>query len=402
MRTPGALAVALVGVVGLCGCSDEDPPGCRVSRITDLNGTALTRLTDVRLDRAGAGFVLIGTDDKKETVRFASLSETGELGTEASATIPARTLGPFLAVTSNTNPGDQLVVVYGVASATTPGATALQVLTLDAGASAAGPAQPLKDPEGQDVVIPAGATGVQVAMGTAASGRAAMLAWGVGSQATGPDLLLIGAGGVTHRPGSVAGGAVPWDCLAIVPSRSDFGVSRIVRPTVPGGKPSWVFAEYKDDGAITYTLAVDSSTVEMGCPTVAPGGKGYTIAWQNSNGTYFSDVDVTRERVFVASDIVRAAVRFGGPDRQPRIACVAAMGKEFGIVYDTSGGPLVDRFNIFGNPRGSSLHLPSRGRPGGASAWPRLDAAFLTYLDRGADSSTDVRRFAVVDCPPEL
>jgi hypothetical protein len=393
-------AVAVVGAVASSGCGEDPAPGCRVARISDLPSTALTKLPDVRLDRAGAGFVLIGTDDKKDNVRFAALSETGELGPEATAAIPARTLGPWFAATSKAAPGDQLLIVYGIAGAAS-GSTALQIMTLDAGAAAPGAARPLLDSQGDAVVLTG--TGVQVAMGTATSGKAAMIAWGPGTQASGPRILFLGADGASSPAGAAtADGPVPWDCLAIVPSRSDFGISRVIRPTAPGGRPSWSFIEFKDDGSITYTLSVDSSTAEMGCPSVAPGSKGYTIAWQNTHGTYFSDVDTTRPMVFVASDIVRGAVRFGGPDRQPRVACVAAMGKDFGITYDTSTGPLVDRFSIFGNPRGGSLHLPSRGRPGPTSAWPRVDASFLTYLDRGADASTDVRKFASVDCPPEL
>jgi hypothetical protein len=397
----GWLGVLLSGAVMVSGCGEDPAPGCRVARIGDLPATGLTRLADVRLDRAGPGFVLIGVDDKKDNVRFASLSETGELGAEAAAAIPPRTLGPWFAATSKAAPGDQLLVVYGVASPATPGATALQIVTLDTGAAAASAPRPLLDPDGNPIVLSAGP--VEVALGTATSGKAAMLAWGPGTQATGPDVLFLDADGVTRRASAfTAPGPVPWDCLAIVPSRSDFGLSRVVRPSAPGGRPTWTFAEFKDDGNITYTLSVDSSTPEMGCPTVAPGSKGYTIAWQNTYGTYFSDVDTTQPRVFVASDIVRGAVRFGGPDRQPRVACVAAMGKDFGITYDTATGPLVDRFSIFGNPLGSSLHLPSRGRPGPLSAWPRVDASFMTYLDRGVDPSTDVRKYALVDCPPGL
>ena len=369
MRTRRCGWLVVTGVVGLAGaalssCGDDPAPGCRVSRIIDLPSTALTKLADVRMDRAGPGFVLIATDDKKDNVRFAVLAESGELGPEAAAVIPARTLGPFFAATSKAAPGDRLLVVYGVASTTTAGATALQILTLDAGATTAGAAKPLLDPDGKEIVIPAGTSAAQVAMGTATSGKAAMIAWGQGTQATGPNILLLGADGASRPPGAaMAAGPVPWDCLAIGPSRSDFGLSRVVRPTAPGGRPTWTFAEFKDDGSITYTLAVDSSTPEMGCPTVAPGSKGYTIAWQNTHGTYFSDVDVTRERVFVASDIVRGAVRFGGPDRQPRVACVAAMGKDFSIAYDTSTGPLVDRFSIFGNPRAARCTCPAAADP---------------------------------------
>jgi hypothetical protein len=213
----------------------------------------------------------------------------------------------------------------------------------------------------------------------------------------------------------------PWDCLAIVPGRSDFALSRLSRPT-GGARPSWHLVDLTDEGQDTYTLEVEMTTREMGCPSVAPTAKGYTMAWQNSDGTYFSDVDTrprttdagagsdgggdagpadagTTNSIFVTSDIVRGAVRFGGPDRQPRVACIASMGKEFSITYDASSGPLVDRFTIFGLPKGSSLHLPSRGRSGGASAWPLIDAAYLTYLDRGPDPAMDQRFFAKVDCP---
>ena len=407
MRAPyRPLAVLLGCLQALAACGEDPAPGCRIAQVVDLPATPLTRLADVRLDRAGLGFVLIGTDDKKDLVRFARLSETGEVTGEATATIPARVLGPFFGATTasapTTAPGDQLLVVFGTASATAPGAIALQVLALNAGAAAASGPRPLQDPDGKDVVIPAGATAVQAAMGTAISGNRALFTWGQGTQPAAPEVLLLGADGATSRPsGSVAAGPTPWDCLAVVPSRADFGISRLVRPTGPGGRPSWTFAEFKDDGTVTYTLAIDSSTAEMGCPTVAPTPKGYAIAWQNTHGTYFSDVDITRERIFVTSDIVRGAVRFGGPDRQPPLASVAAMGKEFGIVYATSSGPLVDRFTIFGNPRGGSLHLPSRGRSGLVSAWPRVDAMFMTYLDRGTDPASDVRPFAKVDCPAQ-
>ena len=101
----------------------------------------------------------------------------------------------------------------------------------------------------------------------------------------------------------------------------------------------------------------------------------------------------------LVSDFVKGAVRFGGPDRQPRIACIAPMGKEFGIAYDDGGGPTVDRFNIFGNPVGGPLRLPTGGQTEPASAWPAVDALFLTYLDRARPPAPDRRMFVRVECP---
>ena len=76
------------------------------------------------------------------------------------------------------------------------------------------------------------------------------------------------------------------------------------------------------------------------------------------------------------------------------------MGKEFGIVYDARGGAEVDRFNIFGNPRGSSLRLPTRGRVDPVSGWAGIDAMFLTYADRGSTAALDTRYFVRIECPP--
>ena len=353
-----------------------------MARISDLPATALTKLTDVRLDRAGPGFVLIGTDEKKDNVRFASLSETGQLGTEASATIPPRTLGPWFAATSKAAPGDQLLVVYGVASPANPGATELQILSLDAGGAGASAPRALQDPEGKDVVIAASAT-VQVAMGTATSGKAAMIAWGPGTQATGPDVLFLGArwrqpaSGRLHRRGPGALGLPGHRPLA-----------RRLRPQ-PGGAPDGAGREADLVPSPSSRTTAASATPcrsnpprpRWAAPPLPPAARATPSPGRTPTGPTSATSTSRARMVFVASDIVRGAVRFGGPDRQPRVACVAAMGKDFGITYDASTGPLVDRFSIFGNPRGSSLHLPSRGRPGAASAWPRLDATFLTYLD---------------------
>jgi hypothetical protein len=418
-----AAIVASVAAAGaLTGCGDEPGPGCRLASVLELARTPLSSLADVRLERVGAGFVLIGVDDKRETVRFARLDEAGKLTGEASATLPARTLGPWFAVTRKTAPGDQLLVVYGVAAAgATPG-IALQVMALDAGASTGGTPQPLRTPEGQDVVLAGEASRYQVAMASVRTGERAVLVWGTPAVTGPPELLLLDAEGASRRPTATLGRmTAPWDCLAIVPGRSDFALSRLGRG---GGTPSWFLTDLTDEGRDTYSLEIQLSIRDVGCPRVAPTAKGYTMAWQNVDGTYFADVDTRAQTpdagsndgdagmpdggaadgggastIHVTSRIVRGAVRFGGPDHQPPVACIASMGKEFSIAYDATSGPLVDRFTVFGLPKGSSLHLPSRGRSGGASAWPLIDAAYLTYLDRGPDAAGDQRYLAKVDCP---
>jgi hypothetical protein len=392
---PAARSWGFVLPAVLCGigaCADE-PPGCRTSQVVSLPQTALTSLPDVRLHRVGDAFALSGYDPRSGTVRFAHLTSAGELGSESTLLIPAPKLGPFFAPVGKAAPGDQLLVVYGEGAA--GGALALQLRVLDTAASTAGPPRPLSDPMGAPVVLdPAG---LQLALGGSQSGRYAVVAWGRGDRASVPAAMLLKADGTAAPlPDPLSPQESRWDCLAITRGRSALGISWVGRA---GANPVWHFTDLREDGSTAYALDADVPTPEMECPAVAPAPDAYTIAWQNRDGTYFSHVDTTRDPVTLTSDIVKAAVRFGGPERQPRIACIAPMAREFGIAYDPGRGPSVDRFNIFGNPRGGTLRLPTRGHTEATSGWGTVDALFLTYLDRGPSASLDRRTLVRIECP---
>jgi hypothetical protein len=384
------------------GCGDEEPPGCRVGTETQLPATTLTGLADVRLHRVADGFALVGLSAAGDSYRVASLSATGELGRESEIALPPRVLGPFHGLVGQAAPGDQLLVVTGAARPATPGMVALQLSSFElaAGTPASTDPRPLRDSQGREVVVEVGSdpTRFFAAMGGSRSGMRAAFAWGRGDRPSAPEVVLLrGNGEAESLPTNLAPMDAPWDCLAITGARSALGVSWIGRSE--GRRPIWHFADMREDASVSYALDVEVNTREMGCPAVAPTSKGYTFAWQNGDGTYFSFVDTTRDEVLLVSDIVKAAVRFGGPDRQPRVACIAPMGREFGIVYDASGGALVDRFDVFGNPRGGSLYLPNRGRVDRLSGWVDVDTMFLTYADRGKMPALDTRYFVRIDCP---
>jgi hypothetical protein len=391
-------AAALVLLAGL-GCGDDPAPGCQITAQLPLGASALAATPQTRMDRIEPGFVLIGFDEARSELRFASLTEAGVLAAATTLPVPAHVAGPWYAVTAKTAPGDQLLAVYGVADATTPGAIALWLTSVQAGAAPA-PAHPLLDADGAPVTLPAAPstapTGPQIAMGSSPSGQRAVLTWST-APAAAPRFLLFGPDGAPIKPThDLEPSARAFTCLAITPSRQQFGISRVV-PAGPeaNDRPAWVQAEIDDDGRIWEVLNYQVFTKQMGCPTISPRAKGYTFAWQNRNGTYFADVENGPTGLFYTSNIAKGAVRFGGPDKQPPIACVASAGQDFSLTYD-AGAPFVERFSRFGIQQGGSLGLPSSHKTGPVSAWSRDVTTYLTYLDQAGASA--VRRLLRVEC----
>jgi len=241
---------------------------------------------------------------------------------------------------------------------------------------------------------------VRAAIGTSKSGLRALFAWGYANQGVQPNFMVL------KPDGEAIAGPTPlnqtpnkWECLSVIPSRTDMGVSTVGHDKDPLTYPMWHAYEVNETGGVTFVLKVEVTTKDMGCPTVATTPKGYTMAWQNADGTFFADMDTTvDQKIPITIDIVKGSVRFGGPAKQPPVACIAAMGKDYGIAYAAKLGPQVDRFTFQGNPTGKSLFLPSRGNPGPVSAWPGVDAFYATYLDPDSTRG-NLRYFVKVACP---
>jgi hypothetical protein len=379
-----------------CG-GTERSPNCRVVATTTMPAGTLGDLGNVRLDRAGDGFVLLARSDDGAEVRFARLTAEGVMGVETTVGVPARALGPVYAVTSKTVPGDQLLVVYGTATPT--GDIGLQVITAVSGSMPATP-RPLVGVDGNPIVLAAGAAGAapwSLTMASSPSGKRAILTWGRPGTTTAPTVLFLDEASVPHAPASpLPDSAAPWSCLAITQSRLQFGISRTVPAATPDARLGWLFSEFAEDGTIATNFTLALSTSEGGCPTVGPTPRGYTFTWQTRQGTYFADIDTTRNGDFFTSNFLKAAVRFGGPDEQPPVAAVVSSGHDFSLVFD-GASPTIDRFSLFGVPQGGTLGLPGARRSGPLSAWTSLSTAFLTYLDQPDGHPT--RRFTKVGCP---
>jgi hypothetical protein len=413
-RLCGSAAVS--AVVLILSCGKDEPPGCRVAQDRELPVTALTSLADVSLQRAGNNFVLVGTESGGDKIRFATLMSDGTLGAETVVNVPQHAAGPWAAVTGKGSPGDQLAVVYAGSSASSPGRVELDVITMDSGGSAASGPKPLLDSTGMPILLPPTATApteLRASMGTSKTGMLAAFTWRYDGQSVAPKLAVIKPGGDMMGPPTNIQppknwDPKDWDCLALVSTHgTDFAVTGIQHPQGTRMYPSWYISEVRADGSIGFTLPVELVTRDLtvqpnlNCPMVAPTEKGYTIAWQNTDGTYFGDMDASamNGNVPVNVKFVKGAVRFGGPEKQPPVVCVANMKSDIAIAYAANEGPQVDRFDVFGSPQGGSLFLPSHGRPGQVSSWPTVGSFYLTYLDM-ADSSKPKRYLIQVDCPP--
>lgn len=388
------LAWWLPALVALGACEKDLGPPCRIAQSVTMPASALTRTRDVTLVRAGAAFALVGVDG--DTLRWAPLSVEGAVGTESSLTLPPRMLGPapWFGATAQSAPGDQLVVAYVVAKAPNQ----LQVVAV-----AQSPGQPPSAP----VVLtdlPAGVDPkiVRLAMGTSQTGRRAVLTWGFEGQDAPPQYLMLGAGAAPTAPAAaVYRGPLRWSCLGFNPSRTDFAISLLEASVTPGGPPTWRTFELKDDGGRGFDVGVGFDTLPTGCVTAAPTSRGYLLAYQNDNGTFYSDYDI--DKSVVNSDIVAGVLQFGGLARQPRVALVTPMGGDFTLLFDRPQlGGEVWRIDAFGNPQGGRMLLPSTtGQGSSLSAVALHDALQATYLDGPAEgtSSANSRMFVRVDCP---
>lgn len=395
-------ALGLLWLATIAGCKDKAPPGCRIAESVTLPASALTSTEEAWLQRAGTGFVLLGSEG--DEVRWAPLALDGTVGTESKLTLPQRALRPepWFGATAKAAPGDQIIVAYVAPKAGSTTQLQIVAITQSPGGAASAPIVLADLPAGVDPKI------VRLAMGTSRSGQRAVLAWGFEGQDASPSLLLLkGDAQPVGPPLTVRQGpGARWTCLDVVASRTDFGVSIVEAPS--GNTPStWRTFELRDDGGRGPDVGIELDATPTGCVSSAPTANGYVVAFQNNDGTFFSDYDIAKGAV--NSDIVAGALQFGGPARQPKVACISPMGLEYSLLFDRSSGPEAWRFDAHGNPQGGTLLLPSAGDVGPLAIVGGSDAFYATYLDQrpaaAASGATDgnsmgsARYLVRVDCP---
>jgi hypothetical protein len=394
MRTRAFWLLALT-TVAAAGCKDNPPPGCRIAESITLPASPLTQTKNVVLQRAGDGFLLVGSEG--DEVRWAPLGSDGKLGTESKLTLPLRVVRPepWFGAVAKSAPADQLVVVYVAPRAGDVTHLQITAVTQSPGGAPSAPTVVADLPAGVDRQI------VRLAMVTSRSGKRSVLTWGYEGQDAVPTVLVLKEDGQpVAPPAPLHAGARPrWSCLSAIPGRGDFAVSELEADPTPGVPPTWRAFEVTEDAGRGGDFGVPLEVTPTGCVTSAPTPRGYLLAYQNNNGTFFSDF-YNLEKGLVNSGLIAGVLQFGGVARQPPVACVAAMGADYSFLFDRHTGPEVWRFDAFSKPQGSPFVLTSGGMVGPVSGQPGPDTFFATYLDEGQGATAGNSRYFVrVDCP---
>jgi hypothetical protein len=410
IRQGGLLALVLVG------CGSDPPPVASVAKDVILTESALARLQNVSLIRAGDSFTLAGYDSG--LVQWGRLSLDGVLTPEAPFALSQPVEGgpvPVFAATQKTTPGDQLIAIAVVSSATTSGGYDLTATVQTVGATA--PAAPIvlkSFPAGTDP------TTVQIAAGAAASGNVGYVAWGIRVAGIPISYLTLPADAITAAaPSTMLDRPVPadvpnWDCLASANRSTGFSFSAVsVNPS--GASSDFQTAEVSETGDtifMTYPLTVMVENCRIvGSPN--PAGNYYIAMEGTMQGntaidfaTYYPPPppDVNANGTVTTYPVLPAAV-FGDPLSMPRPAWVTSAGGDIVIGLARKSGPQVVRYTYNAVPHGSTLSLRSvNGDAGPVAAWVGDDAAYITYTDSvKSGSTTSIRRYFMrIESPASL
>lgn len=376
----GPISLALLAVFG-CQASQTDN-GCQIARQLVMPGTtALPLLTNVRIDRLGAGYVLFGADDT--AVRWAIIDAAGTIGAEQSFPLPTGTLRPFYAVAGVGGPGD--TVIIGLLAPAANGTDAdLRFVAAPADGSAAAPPGPPVTTflGGADPVAPP-----LVAVGSSASGMYAGAAW-LDSQTGFPTYALIdGQGQVVGSPRTIEDApASAYSCLGFAPGKQELTVTYQKGPIDPRLGPTWMIADITPAGAVaTLSLNVAQLGGTMSCAWTGTydngGSPEYAIIWQDTSGSWLS-VYYGPQTGQVKSFGFASATDFGGPDLQPPLSGFATFGPDFGVLFFKAHSVELWRLDRAGNVKGGAFVLPSvQGDIQGVSSVASPALLTSTYAD---------------------
>ena len=399
-------SAAVLTSLSWAGCGSDQPLCAQVGQQLPLGDSPLALTRDAVLVRAGDGFVLAGFDGT--VVRWGQLSNSGDISGESAFALPeqpaatadGRTLGPLFAVTSKTAPGDQLVVVMGVLQAGTTDHYEMHAWVHDLGSTLPPTLQAL----GVQAAAPASGP-IRLVAGSSPNGTRALVAWGVEGQLAPIQYRMLGAdGALVGNPGTIYDAAdsnsiALWSCLDTTQNAPDLAITLVEAPNQGHpGQSAWRRFQMNDDGSIggEAQIGLDVLDVSDGRIVSTPASGGYLLAWQNNTtdgGTYFANLtpppdagpDATDT---VTSHLVLASAAYGGYANMPKLTWVAPAGFDFTIGLVRSRGPEVVRFDVFADPMGRALYLPSvSGNTGPVSAWVGSDAVYVTYLDMPGSSA---------------
>jgi hypothetical protein len=399
-------------VLALAGCGSDPPPCASITKDVTLTDSPLVRMANLSLIRAGDSFTLAGWENGQ--VLWGRLTLDGTVTPEAGFAMAQPKVGPVFAVTKRTNPGDQIIALAVVNSATVSEGYDLVAIVQTVGEAA--PATPVvlaSLPPGTDTTL------VQLAAGGAASGNFGYVAWGTRVAGIDVQYLLLPADAITAAAPSkmfnVAPSDVPdWDCLQSTHTPSGFSFS-VVTPLLSNPPTSRFVVEQVDESGDAPQMNYDLTVAVVNCRIVGsptPDGS-YFMALQGSmNGssaidfaTYYPPSDPTKDGSVMTYDPVMSSALFGDPMNMPRPAWVTWAGGDvvFGLVRPS--GPQVVRYTYSAAPHGAKLPLRSvNGQTGALSAWVGQDAVYVTYADevKSGGATSTKRYFMRIESPSVL
>jgi hypothetical protein len=388
-------------VVALLGCNSDSPPGATAALDVTLPNSALTRIPNLSLIRAGDSFTLAGYDGTQ--VLWGRLSLDGKTLTEEAGFPLAQPLvGPVFAATTKTTPGDQLVAIVLTNSAKSAGGYDLSAIVQTVGDAA--PAAPVLLDSYAAGTVP---STVQIAAGAATTGNVGFVAWGVPGMGISPKYLLLPADAATTATASkmfddsIPANTPDWSCLATTGGRTGLGFS-VVAPD-PGDSATSDFDAFEVDettGVSTY-MQYQFRVRVADCQVVgSPGPAGtYLMAFETSNAigfaTYYPPPDLKNPGSVDTKNPVLSASTFGDPLNMPHPAWVApAGGGDISIGLVRNGGPKIFRYTYYALPHGSPVTLRSeKGRTGPVASWVGPNATYVTYTDQSASGTPPLKRY---------
>lgn len=390
------VGVALAGGLVSCG-GDSLPASCSYTS-APLATNALTLRTDARLERAGAGFVLLAIDQDK--VLAEALGSKGEAGLLTTIPVPVHSDGPWVGVVGTAAaPATSLVVAY----AANPTAGSADLMTFTIGIDGSAPTAPVAVGKIPDKT----AAPVVVTAGSGRAGQHAGLAWGL-KGATTVYARILGGDGRALGGGDLAIGTVDdFDCLQFVPGQGDLTVSYVQPAGTPPVQTLHV-NEIDDKGASGRSFSLGMGNVVVGCAAVAPTASGYAMAWKQVGtpadpglGDFFALFDPVTLG-FSPIEVLSNARAVGGA--APAVVGVAPVRKNrFTLLFDHPSGPEAWNVDFQGRQVAQSVVFPStHGNVGAVSVQPGASSLFATYADYPsadpADRTAGRRLFIELAC----
>jgi hypothetical protein len=387
---------ALAGL--LVSCGGESLPALCSFTSAPLATNALTLRPDARLDRAGAGFVLLATG--KDQVLAEALGPKGESGLLATIPVPSHSDGPWVGVVGTAAaPATSLVVAY----AANASAGSADLMTFTVGVDGSAPTIPVAIGKIPDQAV----APVVVTAGSGRAGHHAGLAWGL-KGATTVFAKILGADGRPVGAGDQAIGTVEdFDCLRFGPGQGDLTISYVE----PRGTPpvqTFHVNEIDDAGVSGQAFSLGMGDLPVGCAAVAPTASGYAIAWKQTGtpaspgvGDFFALFDQTKLS-FNPAEVLSNARSVGGM-APPIVGVGPSPRNRFTLLFERSSGPEAWNVDFEGRQVAEAVVFPSsHGNIGAVSTQPGASSLFATYADYASADPTDqtagTRLFIELSC----